>query len=54
MISAGMPRLRVSVVYAPADAREGRRQGMREVLMHGREAGGGARHRLWPWQVSAS
>ena len=54
MISAGRPRLRVSIVYAPADAREGRRQSMREVLMHGREAGGGAHHRLWPWQVSAS
>lgn len=53
MISAGMPRLRVSIVHAPAEARDGQMQSMREVLVHGREAGGRAHHRLWPWQVMA-
>ena len=54
MISAGMPRLRVSIVHAPAEARDGQMQSMREVLVHGREAGGRAHHRLWLWQVMAS
>ena len=40
MISAGRPRLRVSIVYTPADTQDGRKQCMREVLVHGREAGG--------------
>ena len=53
MISAGRPRLRVSIVYAPADAQDGGRQSMSEVLMHGREAGGRAHHRLRPWQLTA-
>ena len=33
----------MSIVYTPADARDGRKQCMREVLMHGRGAGGGNR-----------